>query len=117
MDKNKAKTQRINRRKRGIRKQVLGTPQRPRLSVYRSLKHVYAQIVDDLAETTLVSANSRQLGVSGGNCSDASTVGKTLAEKAAAAGISEVAFDRNGRKYHGRIKALAEAARENGLKF
>ena len=117
MDKNKAKSTRINRRKRGIRKQIMGTPQRPRLSVYRSLKHVYAQLVDDLAGATLVSASSRQLGVAGGNCGDAVAVGKTLAEKAVAAGICEVAFDRNGRKYHGRIKALADAARENGLKF
>ena len=117
MDKNKANSGRIKRRKRGIRKRVVGTPQRPRLSVYRSLKHVYAQLVDDLAGATMVSANSRQLGISSGNCSDATAVGKTLAEKATAAGISEVAFDRNGRKYHGRIKALADAAREGGMDF
>lgn len=117
MDKNITKAQQAKRRKRGIRKRVSGTPQRPRLTVYRSLKHVYVQLIDDLAGQTLVATSSHQLKASGGNCQDAAAVGKAVAEKAVAAGITQVAFDRNGRKYHGRIKALAEAAREGGLKF
>ncbi len=106
------------RRKTGIRKRVIGTSQRPRMTVYRSLNHMYVQIVDDIAGRTLVSASSIQAKMpSGGNKDAAATVGKDIAQKAAAAGLNKVAFDRNGFKFHGRIKALADAAREAGLIF
>ena len=106
------------RRRAGIRKRVTGTPQRPRLTVYRSLKHMYAQIVDDLGSSTLVSANSVQAKLpKGGDVEGARAVGRLLAERAKAAGIQQVSFDRGGFRYHGRIKALAEAVREGGLKF
>ena len=114
---NKIKQTRLRRRKIGIRKRVTGTPERPRLTVYRSLKHVYAQIVDDLAGRTLVAASSVALHAQGGNQAGAAAVGQALAEKATAEGINAVAFDRNGLKYHGRVKALAQAARKGGLKF
>jgi large subunit ribosomal protein L18 len=106
------------RRKAGIRKAVVGTPQRPRLTVYRSLKHVYAQIIDDLSGRTLAAASSPAAKLpKGGNKTAAAEVGKRLAETAKAAGITQVAFDRNGFKYHGRVKALADAARKGGLQF
>lgn len=112
------KQQRRERRKTGIRKRLVGTPQRPRLTVYRSLNQIYAQIIDDHSGRTLVAASSVQEGVSdGGNKKGAGQVGKILAERAKAAGITAVAMDRNGFKYHGRIKALADAAREAGLQF
>ena len=114
----KIKQARTRRRKVGIRKRISGTPDRPRLTVQRSLNHVYAQIVDDLAGRTLVAVSSVQLKLpNGGNKDGATDVGKALAQKAVDAGIGTVAFDRNGMKYHGRVKALAEAAREGGLKF
>ncbi len=122
MDKQKGKTVRRGRRRTGIRKRITGTPLRPRLAVFKSVKHIYAQIIDDLAGKTLCAASSRE-GVEGlaagktGNKAAATAVGKTLAKKAAAAGIKDVAFDRGGFRYHGRIKALADAAREGGLKF
>ncbi len=105
-----------------IRKRVQGRAQRPRLSVFRSLKHIYAQIIDDTRARTLVSASSldtelRQTMKSGGNVAAARQVGRILAERAKAAGITQVVFDRGGYAYHGRVKALAEAAREGGLKF
>ena len=108
-----------SRRKLGIRKRVIGTPEKPRLTVYRSLSHIYAQIIDDLNGKTLASASSVQekLEKAGGNKDSAAKVGKALADRAKAAGVTEVAFDRNGFKYHGRLKALADAAREGGLKF
>lgn len=122
MEKNKAKAIRLQRRKWSIRKNLVGTPQRPRLSVFRSDKHISAQIIDDYAGRTLVSASSLQKDVrgslpNGGNIEAAKLVGKAIAERAKAAGITAVAFDRNGRRYHGRIKALADAAREGGLIF
>lgn len=122
MEKNKANAMRLQRRKWSIRKTLVGTPERPRLSVFRSDKHISAQIIDDYAGKTLVSASSLQKDVrgdkaNGGNVDAAKAVGKAIAERAKAAGISLVAFDRNGRRYHGRIKALADAAREGGLKF
>lgn len=118
MDKNRLKKTRWNRRKTGLRKRILGTPERPRLSVYRSQKHTYAQIIDDLGGRTLAAANTVQAGMdNGANAAAAQQVGKTLAERATAAGLKQVAFDRNGFKYHGRIKALADAAREGGLEF
>ncbi|HOB75759.1 MAG TPA: 50S ribosomal protein L18 [Phycisphaerae bacterium] len=110
------------RRKKRIRKTVYGTPERPRLTVFRSLKHIYAQLVDDTTGRTLVAADTRMkdvgdLGGRGGNVAAAKAVGKLLGTKAVAKGIQQAAFDRNGYKYHGRVKALAEAAREAGLKI
>ena len=120
MKHNELKIKRRTRRKAGIRKSILGQPDRPRLTVFRSNKHMYVQIIDDLAGRTLVSASTSEKDVKvdkGGNCAAASDVGKRLADRAQQAGITAVAFDRNGYRYHGRIKALAEAAREGGLKF
>jgi large subunit ribosomal protein L18 len=104
-----------------IRKKLLGTSERPRLNVYRSLNHIYAQVIDDLQGITLASANSVEdrKGVkrAGGNLASAKAVGKTIAERAQAKGIAKVVFDRGGYIFHGRVKALAEAAREAGLQF
>lgn len=105
-----------------IRKRMRGSSPFPRLNVFRSTAHVYAQIVDDAGSHTMVSASSRDKDVrqtlkSGGNVAAAKVVGKVLAERAKAAGISRVAFDRGGYAYHGRVKALADAAREGGLQF
>jgi large subunit ribosomal protein L18 len=106
------------RRKTGLRKRLFGTPERPRLSVYRSGKHMYAQVIDDLSGRTLVATSTVQLKADkAGTIDAAKTVGADLAERAQAAGIKAVAFDRNGFKYHGRVKALADAAREKGLGF
>jgi len=105
------------RRRTGIRKRVYGTTDRPRLSVYRSLKHIYAQVIDDETGRTLASASTNAAEDKGGNVDAATQVGKQIADAAKAAGITAVRFDRNGYKYHGRVKALAEAAREGGLKF
>lgn len=116
MDTNKLKTIRRNRRKTGIRKRVQGTPERPRLTVFRSLNNIYAQVIDDLDGKTLASASSIKAS-GGGNIAAAKEVGKEIAEKAKQAGITQVAFDRNGFRYHGRIKALADAAREGGLQL
>ena len=105
-----------------VRSKVEGTPERPRLCVYRSLGHIYAQIVDDRAGRTLVSASSvdketkKQLK-GGGNIAAAKVIGKVIAGRAKAAKIEKVVFDRGGYKYHGRVKALADAAREAGLQF
>lgn len=99
-----------------VRSRIAGTPERPRLSVYRSLNNIYAQIIDDTKGITLASASS--LGSeSGGNMEAARSVGKAIAEVAVSKGIKQVVFDRGGRIYHGRVKALAEAAREAGLDF
>lgn len=120
MDRQSKKQVRRRRRRIGIRKRVEGTSARPRLSVYRSLNHMYAQIIDDMAGRTLVSASTRdpELKLSGtGNASAAEAVGQKIAERAKAAGIERVAFDRNGFRYHGRVKALADAARKGGLDF
>ena len=101
-----------------VRKKISGTPERPRLCVFRSNKHIYAQIIDDVAGKTLVSASSVEKGFEGGgNCDAAKKIGQTVAERALKAGIEEVVFDRGGYIYHGRVKALAEGAREGGLKF
>ncbi|PYX75405.1 MAG: 50S ribosomal protein L18 [Acidobacteria bacterium] len=104
-----------------IRKKVLGTAERPRLNVYRSLNHIYAQLVDDLKGVTLVSASTAEGKKSerstGGNVAAAKTVGKNIAERAKAKRITKVVFDRGGYIYHGRVKALADAAREGGLQF
>ncbi len=117
MDINALKTIRRARRKIRVRKAVFGTPARPRLSVYRSLKHIYAQVVDDMTGKTIASASSVEAKTAGGNKAAATSIGKRLAEKAKAAGVAAVSFDRNGYKYHGRVKALADGAREGGLKF
>lgn len=118
MDRNRHKQIRRTRRKAGIRKRVFGTPDQPRLSVYRSGKHIYAQVIDDFAGRTLAAASSvDQKMRHGGNVQAATEVGKALAEKAKSAGVQAVSFDRNGFRYHGRVKALADAAREGGLEF
>ncbi|NME66416.1 MULTISPECIES: 50S ribosomal protein L18 [Flammeovirga] len=105
--------------KRGIRKKVSGTPERPRLSVYKSNTAIYVQLIDDLNGRTVVATSSREINADSksANIALASEVGKKVAEKATAAGISTVVFDRNGYLYHGKVKALAEGAREGGLKF
>jgi large subunit ribosomal protein L18 len=117
---NKLKLVRREQRARRVSGTVRGSTERPRLNVFRSVKHIYAQIIDDTTGKTLVSANSDQKDINlkhGGNKAAATAVGKALAGKAIAKGISQVAFDRGGYQYHGRIKALADAAREGGLKF
>jgi len=109
-------------RHRRIRKKIFGTPERPRLAVYRSEKHIYAQIIDDTVGRTLVAASTFEKDIKERvkktwNVAAAKEVGKIIAERALAKGITTVVFDRGGFKYHGRIKALADAAREAGLKF
>jgi large subunit ribosomal protein L18 len=112
------KSERRQRIKFRIRKIVSGTAAQPRLSVFRSNKEIYAQIIDDVNGTTLVAASSRDKGVAQGNAVEtAKAVGKLVAEKALKAGISTISFDRGGYLYHGRVKSLAEGAREAGLKF
>ena len=103
-----------------IRKTLRGSSERPRLNVFRSLKHIYAQVVDDLRGQTLVAASSQEKDAkvgSGGNVAGAKDVGRLLAERAKVKGITRVVFDRGGYLYHGRVKALADAAREAGLEF
>ena len=105
-----------------VRMKVSGTPERPRLSVYRSVGHIYTQIIEDGTGRTLVSASSVDKEVKkglkgGGNIAAAKSVGKIIADRAKAAGVTKVVFDRGGYKYHGRVKALADAAREAGLQF
>ena len=112
------KSERRQRIKFRIRKIVSGTAAQPRLSVFRSNKEIYAQIIDDVNGTTLVAASSREEGITKGTSIEtASAVGKLVAEKALKAGISTISFDRGGYLYHGRVKSLAEGAREAGLKF
>ncbi len=114
-DKNKARQKRHLR----VRNHIAGTAARPRLNVFRSLKNIYAQIIDDEKGVTLVSASSKDKGFSqyGGNVEAAKAIGAAVAKKALEKGITEVVFDRGGYIYHGRVAALAEAAREAGLKF
>jgi large subunit ribosomal protein L18 len=104
-----------------IRKKMQGTAERPRLNVYRSLNHIYVQVIDDLHGTTLVSASTAEGKkadrTTGGNVAAAKAIGKTIAERAKAKGVTKVVFDRGGYLYHGRVKAVAEAAREAGLQF
>jgi large subunit ribosomal protein L18 len=101
-----------------IRAKMQGTAERPRLNVYRSLNHIYAQVVDDTKGTTLVSASTvAAKGKTGGNVAAAKEIGKLVAERAKEKGIKKVVFDRGGYLYHGRVKALADAAREAGLEF
>lgn len=112
------KSERRQRIKFRIRKIVSGTAAQPRLSVFRSNKEIYAQIIDDVNGTTLVAASSRDKGVVQGTAVEtAKAVGKLVAEKALKAGITTISFDRGGYLYHGRVKSLAEGAREAGLKF
>ena len=114
------KQESLARRKQRVRRKVSGTAARPRLSVCRSLQHIHAQIIDDQAGATLAAATSLEKGLvegSTGNVAAAVAVGKLLAERAQAKGVAQVVFDRSGRPFHGRIKALADAAREAGLDF
>ena len=102
-----------------IRQRIRGNAERPRLAVFRSLKHIYAQLIDDGSGKTLVSASSKEKNapVKGGNVAGAKAIGKLVAERAKEKGIKAIVFDRGGYLYHGRVKALAEAAREGGLEF
>jgi large subunit ribosomal protein L18 len=113
------KLSRRERIKRGIRKRLSGSAERPRLSVYRSNKGIYAQIIDDNTGKTIVSASSisKDFSAKGNKSEQSKAVGKAVAEKALAAGIKQVVFDRNGYLYHGRVQSLAEGAREAGLNF
>jgi large subunit ribosomal protein L18 len=118
----KEKCRRRVRRRRHIRKKVFGVKEKPRLSVYKSLKNIYCQIIDDSAGRTLASASTlikeiREKLPYGGNLEAAKLLGNKIAEEAKSVGIERVVFDRGGYKYHGRVKALAESARENGLTF
>ena len=119
MNKHKAKLAGLKRRQRRVRGKVSGTAERPRLRVTRTNANIYAQIIDDVNGVTLVSANTLEKGFEGatGNAEAAKKVGAVLAERAKAKGIEEVVFDRGGYVYHGRVAALAEGAREGGLKF
>ena len=121
----KTREDRRDRIKHRIRKRVHGDEQRPRLTVFRSVSHIYAQVIDDMTGTTIVSAASTEpalkaeagSGVRGGNRAGAQALGKTIAERLIAKGIKRVVFDRGGYLYHGRIRAVADAAREAGLEF
>jgi large subunit ribosomal protein L18 len=122
MDKNKKLQKRRLRRRNHVRNRLRGTAEQPRLSVQRSLKHFGCQVIDDLTGKTLASASTRDKAVrgelkQGGNCDAAAAIGKMIAEKATAAGITTVRLDRGHSKYHGRVKAFADAAREAGLSF
>ncbi len=112
------KQEQRRRRHRRVRKKLMGTPQRPRLAVFRSNKHIYVQVVDDLAGRTLASASTMETDARGGataNVEAAKQVGRRIGERAKAAGIDTVVFDRGGFQYHGRVAAVAEGAREAGL--
>ena len=108
-----------DRRHRRVRKKVQGSPDRPRLAVFRSSKHIVAQVIDDVAGVTLASASTLEKDFDGygGNIDAATKVGRLAAERAKAAGVTKVVFDRGGNRYHGRVKALADAARDAGLDF
>ncbi|MHC5110128.1 MAG: 50S ribosomal protein L18 [Planctomycetota bacterium] len=116
------KTRRRMRRKAGLRKRIRGTAERPRLTVFRSAKHIYAQVIDDASGVTICEASTRNKELrdkieNGGNIDAAKLVGTELASRAKAKQVEAVCFDRNGFRFHGRIKGLADAAREGGLKF
>lgn len=120
MNKQKLKQLRRRRRVASIRGRINGGPDCPRLVVYRSLNHIYAQVIDDLQAKTIASASTLDKSVNAertGNAAAAAEVGKLIAERAKSAGIERVAFDRGGFRFHGRVKALADAAREGGLRF
>jgi large subunit ribosomal protein L18 len=111
-------SERRERIKMGVRKKISGTSERPRLSVFRSNKGLFVQVIDDLKGATLASASTAELGEKAKlNIENSKSVGKKIAEKALASGVNTIVFDRNGYLYHGNIKALAEGAREGGLKF
>ena len=112
-----SKVEKRNRIKRRVRGKISGSAELPRLSVYKSNKEIYAQLIDDKDGKTLASASSRTLKAKGNKVEISAEVGKAIAEKAKAAGIENIVFDRNGFVYHGRVKALADGAREAGLKF
>ena len=109
------KERRANRTRRNLRRPV--ATDRLRLSIFRSARHIYAQVIDDVAGKTVAAASSKELGLSGNKTEQAKAVGAALAERAAKAGITKVVFDRGSFRYHGRVKALAEGAREGGLEF
>ena len=121
----KTKEDRRDRIKFRIRKRVLGTPERPRLTVFRSVAHIYVQVVDDMKGTTIAAASTLEPSLKGalskeakgGNVAGAKAIGKAIAERLIEKGVKQVVFDRNGFLYHGRIKAVADAAREAGLEF
>ena len=118
----KQKVRALKRRHNRVRKKVVGTAERPRLSVYRSNKHIYAQVIDDTAGRTLAAASTleksvRECSRMGAHIEAAAAIGKLVAERALAAGVTEVVFDRGPYLYHGRVKALADGAREGGLSF
>ena len=119
MNKFQAKQAGLERRKRRVRAKVSGTAERPRLAVHRTNAHIYAQVIDDVAGNTLVSASSldKEIEGNGGNKAAARAVGKLVAERCKAKGIDTVVFDRGGYLYHGRVAELAEGAREGGLEF
>jgi large subunit ribosomal protein L18 len=117
MGKKSRKVESFERRRKRVRRKIEGTAEYPRLSVRRSLKHIYAQVIDDQSGRTLASSSSVSLKISGANVASAKEVGKSLAEAALKNNVKTVRFDRNGRLYHGRLKALADAAREAGLKI
>jgi large subunit ribosomal protein L18 len=119
MDRAKHRVEARDRIRERIRSKVRGTAERPRLAVYRSLKSIYAQVIDDASGKTIVSASSleKDSGTKGANAAAAKAVGALIAKKAKDKGITRVVFDRGGYVYHGNIKALADAARENGLEF
>ena len=118
MDAQKLKHHRQERRAHRVRSKITGTAQRPRLSVFRSSKHIYAQLIDDMTGVTLAAAGSAgKTAGYGGNVKAAAAVGQKLAEAAKAKGISQAAFDRGHYRYHGRVKALADAARAGGIQF
>ena len=112
-----SKIQRRKRIKKGIRRKISGTSDIPRFSVFKSNKAIYAQVIDDSKGHTVVAASSVELGKTGVNIAVSKEVGTKLAEKAKSSGVEKVVFDRNGYPYHGRVKALADGAREGGLKF
>jgi large subunit ribosomal protein L18 len=111
------KSARRLRIRRGVRNKIAGTAERPRLSVFKSNKAIYAQIIDDSKGATITAMSSIELGIKNNTIENSKSVGGKLAEKAKAAGIGSVVFDRGGYQYHGQVKALAEGAREGGLKF
>lgn len=112
-----SKTERRARIKRGVRNKISGTAEVPRISVFKSNKAIYAQIIDDVSGTTITSSSSQEIGKTGVNIDVSKEVGKALAEKAKGVNVEKVVFDRNGYPYHGKVKALADGAREGGLKF
>ncbi len=122
MDKNKQIQKKRKRRRNHVRNKLRGTAERPRLCIQRSLKHFSCQVVDDLSGKTLASASTHEKSIrgglgNGGNCDAAAAIGKAIAEKASAAGIKTVRLDRGHNRYHGRVKAFADAARESGLEL